>query len=78
MDFGTVIRNVQWFEETMLVLVIQSEGFLLNLRQMGIQGMPNLKILKKYIYSTYKKYSIENTNNIEFFVKFLTWYRTAI
>ena len=50
MDFGTVTRNVQWFEETMLVLVIQSEGFLLNLRQMGIQGMPNLKISKKYIY----------------------------
>ena len=49
MDFGTVTRNVQWFEETMLVLVIQSEGFLLNLRQMGIQGMPNLRIIKNYI-----------------------------
>ena len=54
MDFGTVTRNVQWFEETMLVLVIQSEGFLLNLRQMGIQGMPNLKILKKYIFNVQK------------------------
>ena len=42
MDFGTVTRNVQWFEEMKLVLVIQSEGFLL--RKMGIQGMPSLKI----------------------------------
>ena len=62
MDFGTVTRNVQWFEEMMLVLVIQSEGFLLNLRQMGIQGMPNLRIIKNYIINV-KKYSTENTNN---------------
>ena len=68
MDFGTVTRNVQWFEEMMLVLVIQSEGFLLNLRQMGIQGMPNLRIIKNYIINV-KKYSTENTNIIEFFFR---------